>query len=226
MQKIRVLLVDDHAVVRAGLHALLETAADIVVVGEAANGREGIALARRYQPEVVLMDVAMPHLNGYEATRQILKENPAVRVLVLSSFCSDDNIRQMLDAGATGYIVKQSAAEQLLTAIREVAQGNRFFSPRVCRRVARLTGHRGHKAGELSRLSSREIEVVQLVAEGCSNKMIAAEIGISIKTVEKHRQQAMDKLEIHDTASLTRYALVNGIIDRTGSTEAGAAEAP
>ncbi len=225
MQKIRVLLVDDHAVVRAGLHALLETASDIVVVGEGANGREAISLARRYKPDVVLMDLAMPHLNGYEATHQILKANSTARVLVLSSFSSDENILQMLEAGAAGYIVKQSAAGQLLNAIREVAQGKRFFSPTISRRVARLAGHSGQTTGGLSLLSSREKEVVQLVAEGCSNKMIAAEIGISIKTVEKHRQQAMDKLEIHDTAGLTRYALVSGMVDRTGSTDAGATDA-
>lgn len=217
---ITVLLADDHAVVRAGLRALLEGAGDMHVVGEAENGREAIALAERTRPEVVLMDVAMPHLNGYEATRHICRLARPPKVLVLSSFGQDENIRQMLEAGAAGYVLKQSAAADLLDAIRAVHAGRSFFSPEIARRFSKASGLPvlpGLPRQSPHPLSPREREVVQLVAEGFSNKMIAAEIGISIKTVEKHRQQAMDKLQIHDVAGLTRYALAVGIIDQTSS---------
>ncbi len=216
MKKVSVLLVDDHAVVRQGLRALLEAEGDMVVVGEAENGREAVALTKKCLPEVVLMDVAMPGMNGLEATRQIARNVPSAKVLVLTSYGDDDYVAQLLDAGVSGYLVKQTAAADLLKAIREVRGGNTFFSPTIAKRLrqqdreAAATGHQGAKLGKLT---SREAEVLQLVAEGLANKQIAAELSISIKTVEKHRQQAMNKLNIHDIAGLTRYAISKGWVE-------------
>ncbi len=216
MKKIAVLLVDDHAVVRQGLRALLEAEGDIVVVGEAENGREAVMLTKKTLPDVVLMDLAMPGLNGLEATRQIVRNVPSTKVLVLTTYGNDDYVSQLLEAGATGYLVKQMAAADLLKAIREVRRGNEFFSPSIAKRLRlqerEATG--GRQCGTRSgRLTSREAEVLQLVAEGFANKQIAAELAISIKTVEKHRQQAMNKLNIHDVAGLTRYAISRGWVE-------------
>jgi DNA-binding NarL/FixJ family response regulator len=216
MKKITLLLVDDHAVVRQGLRALLEAEGDMVVVGEAENGREAVILAKKTLPDVVLMDVAMPGMNGLEATRQIVRNVPSAKVLVLTSYGEDDYVTQLMGAGATGYLLKQSAATDLLRAIREVRAGHEFFSPVIAKRLrqqnreATTAGQAGAKTG---RLTSREAEVLQLVAEGLANKQIASELAISIKTVEKHRQQAMNKLNIHDIAGLTRYAMSKGWVE-------------
>ena len=218
MRKISVLLVDDHTVVRQGLRALLSAEEDMEVRGEAENGRQAVQLAKKLLPDVIVMDVAMPLLNGLEATRQINKALPNAKVLVLTSYGDDDCVAQMMDAGAAGYLIKQTAANDLLKAIREVYRGNAFFSPAIARRLrdqcreAFTTGQSPRKATELT---SREGEVLQLIAEGFSNKQIASELSISIKTVEKHRQQVMNKLNIHDVAGLTRYAISKGMIERT-----------
>ncbi len=217
MKKIAVLLVDDHAVVRQGLRALLEAEGDMVVVGEAENGRQAVAQTKKTLPDVVVMDVAMPGMNGLEATRQIVKNLPSTRVLVLTSYGDDDYVAQLLDAGATGYLVKQTAAADLLKAIRVVHEGNTFFSPAIAKRLRqhdREAFAGGQTAARVAKLTSREAEVLQLVAEGFANKQIAAELSISIKTVEKHRQQAMNKLNIHDVAGLTRYAISKGWVER------------
>ena len=216
MKKIAVLLVDDHAVVRQGLRALLEAEGDIVVAGEAENGREAVVLAKKTLPDVVLMDLAMPGLNGLEATRQIVRNVPSARVLVLTSYGEDDYVAQLLEAGATGYLLKQTAAADLLRAIREVRGGNTFFSPVIAKRMRqqeRAAVSVGQQNLKAEKLTSREAEVLQLVAEGFANKQIAAELSISIKTVEKHRQQAMNKLNIHDIAGLTRYAMSKGWVE-------------
>jgi len=216
MKKIAVLLADDHAVVRQGLRALLSAEGDIVVVGEAKNGREAVLLAKQSLPDVVVMDVAMPGMNGLEATRQIVRHVPSSKVLVLTSYGDEAYVTQLLAAGAMGYLVKQTAADDLLKAIRQVRAGQQFFSPVIARRL-RQQGPTALGLGEASarsgKLTSREAEVLQLVAEGLANKQIAAELGISIKTVEKHRQQAMNKLNIHDVAGLTRYAMSKGWIE-------------
>jgi DNA-binding NarL/FixJ family response regulator len=217
MKKIGVLLADDHAVVRQGLRALLEAEGDIAVVGEAENGRQAVAQAKKILPDVVVMDVAMPGLNGLEATRQIVRNIPSAKVLVLTSYGDDDCITQLLEAGSIGYLVKQTAAADLLKAIREVHRGNTFFSPTIAKRLRQQQNEAlasGQAPGKLDRLTSREAEVLQLVAEGFANKQIAAELLISIKTVEKHRQQAMNKLNIHDVAGLTRYAISKGWVER------------
>ena len=218
MKKIGVLLVDDHAVVRQGLCALLEAEGDIAVVGEAENGRQAVAQAKKTLPDVVVMDVAMPGMNGVEATRRIVRNIPSARVLVLTSYGDDDYVTQLLEAGAAGYLLKQTAAADLLTAIREVHHGNPFFSPSIARRLRqqeREATATGQPVARPSKLTSREAEVLQLVAEGFANKQIAAELAISIKTVEKHRQQAMNKLDIHDIAGLTRYAISKGWVERS-----------
>ena len=217
MDKIRVLLVDDHTVVRQGLRVLLEAEQDIEVVGEADTGRRAVQLTRKLRPEVVVMDIAMPNLNGLEATRQILKEVPAAKVLVLSSYSDDEYVDRLTEAGAAGYLLKQTAATDLIKAIREAKKGNAFFSPSISRRLlehyreAFLKGLPIKRRREI--LTTREAEVLQLIAEGKPNKQIAADLMISIKTVEKHRQQVMNKLHIHDVAGLTRYAISKGVIE-------------
>src|SRR5947207_195639 len=222
MRKISVLLVDDHTVVRQGLRALMAAEEDMEVIGEAENGRQAVGLAKKTPPDVVVMDVAMPLLNGLEATRQILKNQPSAKILVLTSYGDDECVSQLMKAGAAGYLIKQTAANELLKAIREVYRGNAFFSPAIAKRLrdqcreAFSTGNSARKTGELT---SRESEVLQLIAEGFSNKQIAAELGISIKTVEKHRQQVMNKLNIHDVAGLTRHAVFTGIIGREMTNE-------
>ncbi len=225
MQKISVLLVDDHTVVRQGLRALLKAEQDIEVVGEAENGRQAVALAKTCLPNVVLMDIAMPLLNGLEATRQIVRRVPAAKILVLTSYHDDDCVDQLIQSGAIGYLLKHTAADDLLRAIREVHRGHAFFSPSIAKRLREqgraiaangCNGCNGSLARKPSDLTSREAEVLQLVAEGFSNKQIAGELGISVKTVEKHRQQVMNKLNIHDVAGLTRYALAKGTIEPRG----------
>lgn len=216
MSKISVLLVEDHVVVRQGLCALLREAGDIEVLGEADTGRQGIQMAKQLQPNVIVMDIAMPMLNGLEATRIIMREVPGARVLMLSTYSEDSYVRQVMEAGAAGYLVKHSAADDLLTAIREVHRGNAFFSPSIAKRIRdnyRASFIRGGAPRKDVALTSREVEVLQLIAEGHPNKQTADMLGISIKTVEKHRQQLMDKLNIHDTAGLTRYAIAKGIIE-------------
>ncbi len=217
MPRITVLLADDHTVVRQGLRALLAAEPDLEVVGEAETGRQAVQLARQFHPNIAVMDIAMPQLNGLEATRQIVREIPATRVLILSSYSDDEYVRQLAEAGAAGYLIKQTAASDLLKAIREIHRGGVFFSPSISSRLVSsyrefVTGERPiRNSGE--HLTSREAEVLQLIAEGNANKQIAGELGISIKTVEKHRQQVMNKLKIHDTAGLTRYAIRKGIIE-------------
>jgi DNA-binding NarL/FixJ family response regulator len=217
MERITVLLAEDHTIVREGLRALLNAQSDIEVVGEAQTGRQAIQLAKRLRPDVVVMDIAMPLLNGLEATRQILKAIPAARVLILSGYSDDEYVRQAVTLGAVGYLLKQTSADSLSSAIREVQKGNTFFSPSIARRVHGLYLESPDVRGAIKKrgaaLSSREVEVLQLIAEGQANKQIAAELGISIKTVEKHRQRLMRKLDLHDTAGLTRYAIAAGIIE-------------
>jgi DNA-binding NarL/FixJ family response regulator len=217
MKRIAVLLAEDHMIVREGLRALLEAEDDIEVVGEAETGRQAIQLVKKLRPAVVLMDIAMPRLNGLEATRRILKAVPATRVLILSAHGDDEYVRQAVMLGAAGYLIKQTSADLLSRAIREVQKGNTFFSPSIADRLRGLSlelpDGRGALKGKKSALSSREAEVLQLIAEGKANKQVARELGISVKTVEKHRQHLMRKLDLHDTAGLTRYAIAAGIIE-------------
>jgi DNA-binding NarL/FixJ family response regulator len=209
MKKISILLVDDHIVVRQGLKALLTAEPDFEVVGEAENGQQALALARNKTPDVVVMDVAMPQMNGHTATRQILKAHPATRVLVLSTYTNDECVLELLNAGAKGYLMKQTAANELCQAIRHVRLGHQYLSPILARRLnSQRNGAFVNGATDSSRdLTAREVEVLKLIAEGLSNREIGDALGISIKTVEKHRQGTMNKLDIHEVAGLTRYAL-------------------
>ncbi len=232
MKTISVLLADDHTVVRQGLRSLLASEAkdSIVVVGEADNGRQAVQMARALNPDVIVMDIAMPHLSGLEATRQIMRDNPSAKVLILSSYGDDEYVHQLTDAGACGYLIKQTAANDLIKAIHEAQKGNAFFSPAISRRL--LDYYRGAyvKGRPLRRrseqLTSRELEVLQLVAEGNGNKQIAAALNLSIKTIEKHRQQLMNKLHIHEIAGLTRYAIAHGVIENTPPITQAAIPAP
>ena len=210
MKRITVLLAEDHLVVREGLRALLKAESDIEVVGEARDGRRAVQLTRTLLPDVVIMDIAMPLLNGLEATRQILKVLPATRVLILSAHSDDEYVEQTIALGAAGYLIKQTSADLLARAIRDVHAGKTVFSPAISRR---LLDRRQRSPARVLRLSPREMEVLQLIAEGKANKQSAAEMGISIKTVEKHRQNLMGKLDIHDTAGLTRHAIAAGVIE-------------
>ena len=217
MKRITVLLAEDHQIVREGFRALLAHEGDIEVVGEAANGRQAVQLTRKLRPAVVVMDIAMPLLNGMEAARQIRKEIPDTRVLFLSAHSDDAYVEQVTVLGATGFLLKQSSSENLATAIREIQKGNSFFSRSISKRVqdrSQKALQRGGKFRQkINHLSSREVEVLQLIAEGKPNKQVAAELGVSFKTVDKHRQHLMSKLDIHDVAGLTRYAISAGIIE-------------
>jgi len=217
MKKITVLLADDHMIVREGFRLLLEHETDVEVVGEAANGREAVALGRKLRPDVVVMDIAMPLLNGIEATRQIRKHCRDTRVLILSAHGDDAYVEQMMELGAAGFLLKQTSSHELATAIREVRAGRIFLSSDLARRQRdwerKSINHDGQLKPVNNRLTSREREVLQLVAEGKPNKQVAGELGIAFKTADKHRQHLMAKLNIHDVAGLTRYAIAEGIIE-------------
>ena len=216
MPNINVLLVDDHNIVRQGLKALLTAEGDISVVAEAQTGREAVNLTAKLHPDVVIMDLAMPLLNGWEATRQILKAMPTAKVVVLSTYDDDDHVQQAIAAGAAAYLIKQTAAAELAKAIREVKKGNAYFSPAIAQRLREKTCAPAASPDTQApnvELTVREAEVLQLIAEGFANKQIAAELGLSVKTIEKHRQQVMNKLHIHDTAGLVRHAAAKGIIE-------------
>jgi DNA-binding NarL/FixJ family response regulator len=216
MKRITVLLAEDHQIVREGFRSLLKHEDDIEVVGEAETGRQAVQLTQKLRPAVVVMDIAMPLLNGLEATRQIRRDFPETKVLILSAHSDDAYVEQVALLGAAGFLLKQTSSHVLATAIREVQKGHTFFSPAVSRRVQtrkQKAANRGASKTNGNSLSSREVEVLQLIAEGKPNKQIAAELGVSFKTVDKHRQHLMSKLDIHDTAGLTRYAIAEGIIE-------------
>lgn len=217
MKRITILLAEDHTIVREGFRKMLELEGDFEIVGEAQDGRQAIALVKKFHPEVVLMDIAMPLLNGLEATRQLLKAVPTTKVLMLSAHSDDAYVQNAADSGAVGFLIKQTSSHDVCRAIREVHKGRTFFSPAISKRQDRLNSHAPDRAGVLKKkaahLTSREMEVLQLIAEGKANKETAAELGIGMKTVEKHREHLMAKLDIHDTAGLTRYAISAGIIE-------------
>jgi DNA-binding NarL/FixJ family response regulator len=217
VKRITVLLADDHMLVREGLRMVLELEKDLQIVGEAEDGRQAVALVKKLRPAVVLMDIAMPLLNGLEATRQIRKDLPDTKVLMLSAHSHAAFVKQVTEMGAAGFLLKHTSSAVLATAIREVQKGNSFYSPSISKR---LNGHdqksldrEGNSKKKNNCLSSREVEVLQLIAEGQANKQVAAELGLSFKTVDKYRQSLMGKLNIHDIAGLTRYAIAEGIIE-------------
>jgi DNA-binding NarL/FixJ family response regulator len=217
MNMIKMLLVEDHSVVRAGLRALLQTAGDIQVIGEAENGAQGVRAAQRLRPDVVLLDLGMPRLNGIEAARQIIHQAPTTKVLMLSAYSDEQHVREAVAAGVAGYVLKQSSSTDLLDAIRETAGGGAYFSPGVANQMLRQLrqswAHGPATTPNTPTLSRRNAEVLQLIAEGYCTKQIAELLSISQKTAEKHRYALMMTLDIHKTAVLTRYAVSTGVIE-------------
>jgi len=208
---ISMILADDHTIVRKGFRMLLEHEPDFNVLGEAGNGKEAVEMALRLKPSVVLMDIMMPELNGFQATQRLRLMDDSIKVLIVSMYSSQDHVHQVIQSGASGYLLKHCAPKDLVSAVREVAKGKTYFTPTVSRQVLEFKKRcRGDRA---SVLTTREFEVLQLVAEGKTNKEIGGSLYISVKTVEKHRQRLMDKLGIHDVAGLTRYAVSRGIVD-------------
>ncbi len=209
-RKIRILLADDHTIVRKGVRLLIDSQPDMEVVAEAANGREAIAEANRLKPDIVVMDVSMPELNGIEGTRQICDELPNTRVVALSMHKDSVYVREILRAGARGYLLKDSDDEDLLKAIRLINRGEAFLSPAISDSV--LTDYRRHVSNPVDVLTSREREILTLVAEGKTNKEIANTLNLSVYTVESHRGSVMEKLNLHNTGDIVRFALRNGLI--------------
>ncbi|HLW79364.1 MAG TPA: response regulator transcription factor [Terriglobia bacterium] len=216
MKTARILIADDHEIVRRGLRVILGARPDWEVVGEAANGREAVELARKLKPDAVVLDIAMPELNGLEATHQILKAAPAAEVLILSMHESEQLVREVLDAGARGYVLKSDAGRDLVGAIEHVLQHRPAFTSKVANMVLEgyLTGQ-GKKDEQQGpgRLTSREREIVQLLAEGKSNKDVAVALDISVKTVEAHRSNIMHKLGLHSLSDIVHYAVRNKIVE-------------
>lgn len=209
--KIRILLVDDHAVVRQGFKMILAAQPDMEIVGEAGDGREALDLAGQLQPDVIVMDVAMPELNGIEATRRVADLSPRTRVLALSMHKDSVYVREILRAGARGYLLKDSIASDLLAAVRAVARGEGYLSPGVSDAV--LNDYRRHVSDPIDLLTSREREVLQMIAEGKTNKEIATVLNLSVYTVDAHRGHIMEKLNLHSVTDLVRFAVRAGLVD-------------
>jgi DNA-binding NarL/FixJ family response regulator len=211
MKQIRILLADDHAVVRRGFQMILAEQPDMEVVGEAGNGREALELAAKLKPDVVVMDVAMPELNGIEATRRMADNAPHARVLALSMHKDSVYVREILRAGARGYLLKDAAPADLVSAVRAIAAGEGYLSPAVSDAV--LDDYRRHVTNPIDLLTSREREVLQMLAEGKTNKEIAGVLNLSVYTVDAHRGRIMEKLNAHSINELVRFAVRNGLID-------------
>ncbi len=213
MKPIRVLLAEDHTLVRAGIRALLENIEEVNVVAEADDGREALRLIEAHQPDVVLMDIAMPGLNGLEATAQVEQNFPYVRVIILSMHANEEYVWQALRAGAAGYLLKDADIAELEVAVKAVARGETYLTPPVSKHViADYVRRVGGEPGPAERLTPRQREVLQLIAEGHTTREIAQILGVSVKTVETHRQQLMERLDIHDIAGLVRYAIRIGLV--------------
>ncbi|MBE3110970.1 MAG: response regulator transcription factor [Acidobacteria bacterium] len=215
MRKIRILIADDHAIVREGIRALLHLSDDMEVVGEAADGREAVELCRQLSPDIVLMDIAMPGLGGLEATLEIRKENPDVRILVLSQYEDREYVRRFLKAGVSGYVLKKAAGSDLTAGIRAAFRGGLVLDPAVAREALEdqeAAGTPGGGADPYETLTDREKQVLKLVAEGHSNKEVAELLDISVKTAMSHRERIMQKLALHNRTDLIKFALRLGVI--------------
>ncbi len=216
MSKIRVLLADDHTIVRQGLRALLDTHEDIEIVGEAENGRQAFEKTEQISPDIVVLDITMPYLNGIEATRKIKKMNPEIKVIVLTVHDSEEYVHQILQAGASGYLLKESAVSDLVSAINAVNKGDVFLSPTISKVVVKdyikHTGGETRAFDSLDVLTSREREVLQLIAEGHTNREVARLLKLSVKTIDVHRARIKEKLNISDTAGLIKYSIRKGLI--------------
>ena len=208
-----VLIADDHALVRAGIRALLERIPNTEVVAEASDGREAMELIAKRQPDIVLMDIAMPGLNGLEATRQIVKTWPPVRVIILSMHSSEEYVWQALRAGARGYLLKGASLAELELALSSVAKGELYLSPPLSQQaITEYVQRTGKERAPAEKLTARQREILSLIAEGKSTKQVALQLNISVKTVESHRAQIMERLNIHDVAGLVRYAIRTGLV--------------
>ena len=218
METLNILLAEDHLLVREGLRLLFDSQKDLKIICEAEDGREAVKMAKQHKPDIIVLDIAMPKLNGIEAARQILAAMPKIRIVILSAHADDAYLEKALALGVSGYLIKQTSASILTKVIRDVAKGGTYFSPSLSKRLSLF--QKGQNSAILKKrsnanLTSRETEVLQLIAEGMANKQTASELRISIKTVEKHRQSLMDKLHLHDTAALTRYAISSGMIENS-----------
>jgi DNA-binding NarL/FixJ family response regulator len=210
---VRVLLADDHTLVRAGIRALLNELPGVQVIAEAGDGREAVELAKAHQPNLILMDISMKGLNGIEATAQVKRELPDVRVIILSMHASEEHVAQALRAGASGYMLKDAATQELALAVAAVMRGEAYLSPLISKQVVEsYVQRRGADNGPLDMLTSRQRQILQLIAEGKSTKQIAHLLSLSVKTVETHRAQLMERLEIRDVPGLVRYAVRVGLV--------------
>jgi DNA-binding NarL/FixJ family response regulator len=210
---VRVLLADDHTLVRAGIRALLNELPGVQVVAEAGDGREAVDLAKVHQPNLILMDISMKGLNGIEATAQLKRESPDVRVIILSMHASEEHVAQALRAGASGYMLKDAATQELALAVAAVTRGEAYLSPLISKQVVdSYVQRRGVDNSPLDLLTSRQRQILQLIAEGKSTKQIAHLLNLSVKTVETHRAQLMERLEIRDVPGLVRYAVRVGLV--------------
>jgi len=207
VRSIRIVLADDHALVRAGIRALVQSVREFEVVGEAGDGREALQLAKTLQPDVMLLDVAMPELNGLDAIPRILKQNPKIAVIVLSMHASREYVLRAVQAGAAGYVLKNAAVDELENAIRAVARGNKYLTPAISAQIIEGVGN-----DALESLTQRQREILQLIAEGRTTRQIAEVLHISVKTVETHRTVLMKRLDLHDVAGLVRYAIRVGLV--------------
>jgi two-component system, NarL family, response regulator NreC len=206
----RAIIADDHKIMREGLRSLLEKSGDFECIAEAEDGYQAVTLAKELRPDIVIMDIAMPNLNGIEATRQIKSELPEIEVVVLSMHATRNYVLQVLQAGASAYLLKDSAFEELSTALLAISRGGMYLSPAITKTAA-LSSLKGGTSGPNEHLTKRELQVLQLIAEGKSTKDIAARLELSVKTVETHRKQIMDKLEIRSIAGLTKYCIREGL---------------
>ena len=212
MDKVKVLIVDDHPVMRDGIRAFLVAQDDIEIVGEASDGKEAIEKARELRPDVVVMDIAMPEMDGLEATRRIRKKNPAIRVIILTQYDNKEYVLSAVKAGAAGYLPKRALGSELVSAIRAVHQGDSFLYPSAALTLIEGYLQRSEEEAPYDRLTDREREILRLIAEGHSSREVADTLSISLKTVSNHRAKIMEKLDIHNRTEIIRYAIGKGLI--------------
>lgn len=216
MKKLRILLADDHSIVRSGLRSLFKPMREFVVVGEASNGEEAVEQAERLRPDITIMDISMPKMNGIEATKLIKQKSPGVKVLILTVHDNEEYVYELIRAGADGYVLKDAEKQEIFAAVRKVADAEPFFSPGVSKliigKIARDSKDHPKPGDNAPRLTKREEEILRLIAHGMTSKKIAEKLCLSSSTVNTHRANLMQKLDIHDTASLVRFAIQKGFV--------------